>query len=232
MREALRQKPFAGAADGAVTVKICGVTSTEDAVACVDAGADAIGVNFSRQSPRYCERTIARAIVGAVADRALVVGVFVDASLEEIESCKRETGIACAQLSGDEPPDLVEQLLPHAYKAVRVRDASSIANAHRYPGEYILLDAYVPGVAGGTGTTFSWALAVDLARERRVAIAGGLTPENVARAVAEVRPYCVDVASGVESAPGRKDLARVRAFVTAAKGVPLVSRARAKEAAP
>lgn len=207
-----------------VAVKICGVTSAQDATACVDAGADAIGVNFVRSSPRYCTPETARRIVEAVGSRALVVGVFVDATLDEIEAHKRDTGIGCVQLHGDEPPELVEQLLPHAYKGLRVRDASSIEDASRYPGRYILLDAYVPGVAGGTGTTFPWALATQIARTRRIALAGGLDPDNVARAVVEVQPYCVDVASGVESAPGRKDLARVRAFVSAARSVAVTSR--------
>jgi phosphoribosylanthranilate isomerase len=152
-----------------------------------------------------------------VAGRALVVGVFVDASYDEIVETKRMTGIGCVQLHGDEPPEVVAKLLPHAYKAVRVRDAASIDQARRYPGEHVLLDAYVPGESGGTGQTFSWALAAELARERKVTLAGGLRPENVALAVAEVHPYCVDVASGVERAPGEKDLARVRAFVRAAK---------------
>lgn len=210
--------------ESAVAVKICGVTSVQDATACVDAGADAIGVNFVRNSPRYCEPAAARRIVEAVGARALVVGVFVDASFDEIEAHKRDTGIGCVQLHGDEPPELLERLLPHAYKGLRVRGATSIQDAQRYPGRYLLLDAYVPGVAGGSGTTFPWALATEIARMRRVALAGGLDPHNVARAVAEVQPYCVDVASGVESAPGRKDLARVRAFVSAAKSVAVASR--------
>lgn len=214
-------------AEHTVAVKICGVTSVADATACVDAGADAIGVNFFRGSPRHCDPATARRIVEAVGTRALVVGVFVDARLDEIEARRRDTGIGCVQLHGDEAPELVEQLLPHAYKALRVRDASSIQDASRYPGRYVLLDAYVPGVAGGTGTTFAWALATQIARVRRIALAGGLDPDNVARAVAEVQPYCVDVASGVESEPGRKDIARVRAFVSAARSVMLGSRAQA-----
>lgn len=214
-------------AEHTVAVKICGVTSVADATTCVDAGADAIGVNFFRRSPRYCDPRMARRIVEAVGARALVVGVFVDATLDEIEAHRRDTGIGCVQLHGDEPPELVEQLLPHAYKALRVRDASSVEDARRYPGRYLLLDAYVPGVAGGTGTTFAWALATQIARIRRVALAGGLDPDNVAHAVAEVQPYCVDVASGVESGPGRKDIARVRAFVSAARSVALASREQA-----
>lgn len=200
-----------------VAVKVCGITTVEDAEACLDAGVDALGVNFHVRSPRYCEPEQARRIVEAIGERALVVGVFVDAEYDAILETKRATGIGCVQLHGDEPPALVEKLLPHAYKAVRVQDAASIEAARRYPGRHILLDAYVERAHGGTGTRFDWSLAVPLARERHVTLAGGLDPDNVAEAVAEVSPYCVDVASGVESAPGRKDAGRVRAFVQAAK---------------
>src|SRR5262249_9984291 len=142
----------------------------------------------------------ARAIVAAVADRALTVGVFVDAERDEIARVRAATGIRCVQLHGDEPPDLLASFLPHAFKAIRVLDASSIERAREFGGEHILLDAYVPGQAGGTGATFRWELATALARERRVTLAGGLVPDNVAQAVAQVQPFCVDVASGVEAA--------------------------------
>jgi phosphoribosylanthranilate isomerase len=202
-------------------VKICGVTSVEDAELCVLAGADAIGLNFYEGSPRCVDARTARAIVQAIGGRALSVGVFVDADHAAIAAIKAETGIACVQLHGDEPPALLARFLPHAYKAIRVRDASSLEAARAFGGEHILLDAYVPGQAGGTGSTFAWALAVEVAKQRRVTLAGGLHPDNVARAVAVVQPFCVDVASGVEApgAPRRKDPARVRAFIAAAKGL-------------
>jgi phosphoribosylanthranilate isomerase len=199
-------------------VKICGVTSVQDVELCVDAGADAVGFNFYPRSPRCVDVELARQLVQALGGRALAVGVFVDASLPHIAEVKARTGIACVQLHGAEPPELLALLLPHAYKAVRVRDASSLAQARAFGGEHILLDAYVPGMPGGTGARFDWALAAELAAERKVTLAGGLDPDNVAAAVARVRPYCVDVASGVEAAPGRKDAARVREFVRAAKG--------------
>ena len=160
---------------------------------------------------------LAREIAESVQGRALVVGVFVDASYETIAQTVGEVGLGCVQLHGDEPPELLARLLPHAYKAVRVRDERSIAQARRYAGEHLLLDAYVPGEAGGTGKTFAWPLATALAKERKVTLAGGLTPANVAQAIAAVGPYAVDVASGVESAPGLKDAARVHAFVATAK---------------
>jgi phosphoribosylanthranilate isomerase len=204
-----------------VAVKICGVTQVADAELCIAHGADAIGLNFHPKSSRYIDPAGARAIVQAIAGRALTLGVFVDASFEQIERLKTETGIACVQLHGDEPPALLARFLPHALKAIRVHDAASLEHARAFGGEHILLDAYVPGQPGGTGQAFRWELAVELARQRRVTLAGGLTPDNVARAVATVRPFCVDVASGVEQAgdPRRKDPARVRDFIAAARGV-------------
>lgn len=198
-------------------VKICGLTRSDDALHSVQAGADAIGLNFWPRSPRAVDVARARAIADAVRGRTLIVGVFVDASDEEIDRVRAEVGLECIQLHGSEPPEQLQRLLPHAYKALAVRDASSIDAARRYPGEHLLLDAFVPGQPGGTGHTFRWELAQDLARERHVTLAGGLTPTNVAAAIAAVRPFCVDTASGVESAPGIKHHALVTAFIRAAK---------------
>jgi phosphoribosylanthranilate isomerase len=161
----------------------------------------------------------ARAIVEAGGDRATMVGVFVDFTLEQIREILRETGIRWAQLHGDETPELVAQLLPHAYKAVGVKDGSAIELARGYPGEHLLLDASVPGMPGGTGRTFDWDIAATVAKERKLTLAGGLTPDNVAEAVRAVKPFRVDVASGVESTPGRKDPELVRRFVERAKRV-------------
>ena len=201
----------------AVHVKLCGITSVADAELCVAAGADAIGLNFYPRSPRCVSVDSARTIAASVKGRVLIVGVFVDASFETIAETIREVGLGCVQLHGDEPPELLARFLPHAYKAIRVRDQRSIEDAQRYGGEHVLLDAFVPGEPGGTGRTFAWELAAGLARKRRVTLAGGLVPGNVAAAIAAVRPYAVDVASGVERAPGIKDEALVRAFITAAK---------------
>lgn len=200
-----------------VAVKVCGVTSLADARMCVEAGADAIGLNFWSGSVRRCELAVAHDIVRELAGKALFVGVFVDADEHEIARVMRETGVGCAQLHGSEPPALLARFLPHAYKALRVKDASVLDELARYGGDYVLLDAYVAGKPGGTGATFDWSLARQVAAQRKLALAGGLTPENVADAVRAVRPFCVDTASGVESAPGVKDAAQVRAFVTAAK---------------
>ena len=202
-----------------VAVKICGVTSTNDALACVEAGADAIGLNFYAGSPRCVSPGVARAIVASVPASLLTVGVFVDADYEQIARLQAEVGFRCVQLHGNEPVALLQRFLPHAYKALRVRGASAVSEAARWPGAHLLLDAYVPGVAGGTGASFDWRIAAEIARARQVTLAGGLSPDNVAEAVAEVQPFCVDVASGVESAPGKKDHALVAAFVARAKGL-------------
>jgi phosphoribosylanthranilate isomerase len=198
-------------------VKVCGVTSVADALLCVEAGVDAIGLNFWSGSVRRCGEAAAREIADAVAGRALLVGVFVDAEAREIERLRAAVGLGCVQLHGAEPPALVERFLPHAYKALRVRGPEVLAEVRGFPGEHVLLDAYVPGLPGGTGATFDWSLAAEVARERKLTLAGGLTPHNVADAVRAVRPYCVDTASGVESAPGIKDAALVHAFAARAK---------------
>jgi phosphoribosylanthranilate isomerase len=198
-------------------VKICGLTTVDDAVMCVAAGVDAIGLNFWSGSVRRCDESVARAISERVREQVLIVGVFVDAALAEILRIQREVGLACIQLHGDESPELLAQLLPHAYKALRVRGPEIAADVARYPGEHVLLDAYVKGMPGGTGATFDWALAAQIARVRKLTLAGGLAPDNVADAVRAVRPYCVDTASGVESAPGVKDAELVRRFVANAR---------------
>jgi phosphoribosylanthranilate isomerase len=201
-----------------VRVKVCGVTTAEDALASVEAGADAIGINFAPASPRCVSHAVAREIVSALPAGVLTVGVFVDAAEHALRVAISETGIRCVQLHGDEIPELVAKFLPHAYKAIRVRGRESLALVASFPGDYILLDAYVPGIAGGTGATFDWSLAAEVARARKLTLAGGLTPRNVAEAVRAVQPFCVDVASGVESSPGRKDRDKLRAFVSEAKG--------------
>lgn len=198
-------------------VKICGLKSVDDALHCVAVGADAIGLNFWAPSPRSIDRATARTIVDAVGDRVQTVGVFVDHSTSEIAEIMEETGLGWAQLQGSEPPQELEALLPNAFKAIGVKDGSAITLARTYPGEHLLLDASVPGLPGGTGRTFDWSIAAEVAKERKLTLAGGLNPANVQRAIEAVRPFRVDVASGVESSPGEKDPALITAFVKAAK---------------
>lgn len=198
-------------------VKVCGVVSVEDALMAIDAGADAIGLNFVSSSKRHIDVPAARAIRSAVGDRAEVVAVVADRSRDELLDLRRETGIGWLQLHGAERPHELSALLPQAYKASLIAGTADVEQARSYGGERLLVDAKVDGELGGTGRTFDWSLIETLARSRRLILAGGLTPDNVAGAVARVAPWGVDVASGVESAPRKKDEARVRAFVAAVR---------------
>jgi phosphoribosylanthranilate isomerase len=183
-------------------------------------GVSAIGVNFVPSSPRRVDVARAREIARAVRGKTMVVGVVADLDVAAMEALVRDAELECLQLHGDEPPEALAALLPHAYKAVRIGGADDVARARRYGGEHILVDARVEGALGGSGATFDWSLAFELARERKLTLAGGLRPENVADAIRAVQPYCVDVASGVESARGggAKDLDRVRAFLASVAG--------------
>ncbi|HTB74741.1 MAG TPA: phosphoribosylanthranilate isomerase [Polyangiaceae bacterium] len=198
-------------------IKICGVTTADQAQACVEAGADSVGVNFVPSSVRRVDARTAGAIARAVGPRALVVAVVAGMTVDAMRALREATGVGCLQLHGDESGEDVAALLPHAYKAVRVATRDDAERAGAMPGDYVLVDAKVDGALGGTGHAFDWSLVVDLATRRRLVLAGGLTPENVTRAVEMVRPWCVDVASGVESSPGVKDPAKVRAFVEAVR---------------
>ncbi|HEY8040743.1 MAG TPA: phosphoribosylanthranilate isomerase [Polyangiaceae bacterium] len=198
-------------------VKVCGVTTVEDALACVDLGVDSVGVNLVASSPRRVDEATATAIARAVGGRTLVVAVVAGMSVDAMRALRDRTGAGCLQLHGDESAADVAALLPHAYKAVRVGGAADAVLAGAMPGEYVMVDARVEGALGGTGQALDWRLVVELAKRRKLVLAGGLTPENVAAAVAMVSPWCVDVASGVESAPGVKDRRKVQRFVDAAK---------------
>lgn len=198
-------------------IKICGVTTAYQARACVAAGADSVGVNFVASSVRRVDAATAGAIARAVGPGALVVAVVAGMTVDAMRALREATGVGCLQLHGDESAEDVTALLPHAYKALRVATRDDVERARAMPGEYVLVDAKVDGALGGTGHAFDWSLVVDLAARRRLVLAGGLTPENVTRAVETVRPWCVDVASGVESSPGVKDPAKVRAFVEAVR---------------
>ncbi len=201
-----------------VHVKICGITRLEDALAAVELGASAIGLNFVPGSPRRIDPSRAAEIARAVAPSGvLVVGVVADLEVAAMQALAREVGLGCLQLHGSESPEVLAPLLPHAYKAVRIATPDDVARARTFPGEHLLADAKAEGLLGGSGQKFDWSLVRELARERKLTLAGGLQPEDVARAVAEVRPYCLDVASGVESAPGVKDRGLVRAFIEAAQ---------------
>lgn len=199
-------------------VKICGITNLEDALAAVDAGADALGFMFYESSPRCVPPQTVAEIVRELPPFVAKVGVFVNASAQTIRRTVEACGVDTLQLHGDEPPEFCRQFGIKTIKAFRMLDRNSLQTVTAYDRETWLLDAYVPGKLGGTGERFNWELASAAAKlGRRIILAGGLTPANVGDAVRQVRPYGVDVSSGVESFPGKKNPAKIREFVKAAK---------------
>ena len=204
----------------AVKVKICGITSLADGMTAAEAGADALGFVFYEQSPRGISVEAAAAFIPQLPPFIMKVGVFVNAPEDLVVRAIRECGLNLLQFHGDEPSEYCLQFGLMSMKAFRIRDAASLQALSGYPTDAWLLDAYTPDKPGGTGETFNWDLALEArGLGRPIFLAGGLTAENVAEAVRRARPYGVDVSSGVEAAPGRKDHAKVRAFIQAAKAV-------------
>lgn len=201
-----------------VKVKIEGITTAQDAEMAIDAGADALGFVFYPPSPRSVDIETAREIVRGMPPFVTSVGVFVNESVEQVRRVREGVGLVAVQLHGDETPEMVRALGPGVIKAFRVGPDFSPDIIEAYGVSTFLLDAYRKDLPGGTGEVFDWEIAIECRRRGRLILAGGLTPENVAEAVRKVRPYAVDVASGVESEPGRKDHSKVRAFIQAAKG--------------
>ncbi|HEY6077309.1 MAG TPA: phosphoribosylanthranilate isomerase [Polyangiaceae bacterium] len=198
-------------------IKICGVTTVEDAERVVQLGVDALGLNFVLGSKRRVTREQAQLIVDAVRGRIELVAVVAEPTESEVSELRTELGIAWLQLHGAEPAARVARLLPHAYKAVAIEDAADARRAATFPGERLLVDTKVSGGSGGTGKVFDWQLVTELARQRQLILAGGLTPTNVAASIRVLAPFGVDVASGVESAPGQKDHELLTAFVLAVR---------------
>ena len=202
-----------------VTVKICGITSVEDAQAVEQAGADAVGLMFYEGSPRHIALEQAKAIVDSLSNTIVRVGVFVNSEESFVRQAMEICTLNMLQFHGDETPEYCARFEIMTLKAIRVSDESSLREMERYSADGFLLDAFSENSLGGTGETFNWELAKRATKSGRpIFLAGGLTSENVAEAVKAVRPFAVDVSSGVESEPGKKDAAKVRAFVAAAKG--------------
>lgn len=199
-------------------IKICGIKTVKDALAAMEAGADLIGFNFYPKSPRYIDVGTCRNIMSVMRQHGHVtyVGVFVNASVEEVYATIETCGLSLAQLHGDETPEMLRALNGKAFKAFR-GIPSDITGYERNDAPALLIDAAVKGIYGGSGVTADWSAAAELAKKYPLLLAGGLTPENVADAVRQVKPWGVDVASGVESAPGEKDAAKMSAFVKAVK---------------
>jgi len=210
---------------GRLLVKICGIRSLEDARFAAESGADAVGFVFWYMSPRRVDPEQAAAITAELPESVLRVGVFVDAPRDEIERVSQQVGLDLLQLHGEEPPEALEGLSRPALKAVRVGPRFTAEEALRYSktAQGIVVDTRLPGqtlMPGGTGVPFDWSLVANLAQQVPfLMLAGGLSPTNVADAVRAVRPDAVDVSSGVERMPGRKDPERVKAFIEASRAV-------------
>jgi phosphoribosylanthranilate isomerase len=213
-------------------IKICGLTSVEDAVAAVDAGADALGLNFYRGSKRHVTSEVARQIIDAIGDRAEMIGLFVNETAAAISTTCRDTSLSVVQLHGEHWPDVGKLLVEFGTSPVAIIRAqnfgvrgmddiyASMFDSQGQAVDAMLVDAAMAGQYGGTGQTIDWSQLVNY--EERIGkmpliLAGGLTPNNVSEAIRVVRPHAVDVASGVESAPGKKDMAKMRDFVAAAR---------------
>ena len=205
-----------------VKVKICGITNWSDARGAVEAGADFLGFNFYRESSRYIAPAAARRIVQRLPVGVASVGVFVNEPEPEMLAIARRVGLDYVQLHGDETPEIVSRMRRsfRVIKAIRVRDSFRVAQLANFKrASSILLDGFDARLRGGTGKSFNWKLAKNAGRKRQIFLAGGLTPENAAEAVSAARPFAIDVCSGVESRPGKKDAARMRALVTAVRPV-------------
>ena len=202
-----------------IKVKICGLTNVPAARAAAE-GADLIGLMFYERSSRHVSLDLAAEIATALPPFVTRVGVFVNPTEELVAEAIAQCGLNMVQFHGDEPPEFCTQFGVMSLKAFRVRDSASLQALPCYRTDAWLLDALTPGQLGGTGERFDWDLAVQAGKlGRPIFLAGGLTPENVAAAVRRVSPFAVDVSSGVESAPGKKDVAKVRAFIAAARAV-------------
>jgi phosphoribosylanthranilate isomerase len=206
---------------GLIKIKICGITNPEDARVAVEAGADALGFVFHRSSPRSVDTEIVRRIVAQLPPFVLPVGVFVNEDVKKVRDLMDACGLALAQLHGEETAAYCETLGRPVLKAIRLRDRGSLLALAEFQGRAqvrgFVLDAFSGKAYGGTGEAVDRSLAAEAAKAANVLLAGGLTPDNVAEAIRQVRPYGVDVSSGVEARPGKKDPEKIRTFINAVK---------------
>jgi phosphoribosylanthranilate isomerase len=202
-----------------VKVKICGITSLEDAMNAVESGADALGFVFYEKSSRAINPLSAADIISKLPPFIQTVGLFVNEEVEKINWTADYCGLDLVQLHGDETPEDCLEVNRRVIKAFRVQNIVSIEPLKKYQVSGYLLDAWSPDAYGGTGKTFNWEMAAAAGQYGRIVLAGGLTSDNVAEAILAVRPYAVDVSSGVESVPGKKDREKVREFIRRVKGL-------------
>jgi len=207
-----------------VKVKICGITNSEDALAACEYGADALGFIFYKKSPRFIELERVKDIIKDLPPFVTTVGVFVDEDADRISEIADAAKLDIIQLHGSEPPEFCNVFKRKIIKAFKIQEQGARGKGQeneirRYTVSAYLLDTYKEGVEGGTGETFNWEIAKEAKGFGRIILAGGLTPQNVAEAVETVMPYGVDVSSGVEQKPGKKDLQKVKNFIERAKGI-------------
>ncbi len=199
--------------DKHVKVKVCGMTNLQDALVAVEAGADAIGFIFYKKSPRSVTMKTVRQIVLELPPFVNVVGVFVNESAEQINNIVDRCNLDRVQLHGDESPAFCRKIKQRVIKAIRIKDIQSLKQLSEYSVSSFLLDTHSEGQQGGTGKVFDWNLAHPAKKYGKIILAGGLTPANIRRAIQRVKPYGVDVCSGVESQPGLKDHKKIQAFL-------------------
>ena len=200
-----------------VKIKICGITNLDDALLAIDAGADALGFVFHTASPRHLFPEQAARIIRHLPPFVQTVGLFVNETATTIKETAERCGLDIIQLHGEEPPDMCRSLGRRVIKAFRIKDVTCLDAINCYHPAAILLDTWSPSAHGGTGRTFNWEIAAAAAKTGRIILAGGLSPDNVAAAIRQVQPYGVDVSSGVEALPGRKDSRKVIEFITQAR---------------
>jgi len=205
------------ASEKQVKVKVCGMTSLKDALVAVEVGADAVGFIFYKKSPRSVTMKTVREIVLELPPFVDTVGVFVDETAEQINKIADYCNLDIIQLHGDESPTFCKKIRRKVIKAFRIKDMQSVKKLSSFQVSGFLLDTFSENLHGGTGKVFDWNLALPAKKFGPVIMAGGLTPNNVQQAVRQIRPYGVDVCSGVESEPGIKDHKKVRAFLNNAK---------------
>lgn len=201
-----------------VKIKVCGMTQLDDVLTAVDCGADAVGFIFYKKSPRHVNESTVKKIVAHLPPFVNRVGVFVNETAERINRLVEVCGLDAVQLHGDESPAFCRRIKVPVIKAFRMKNAESLASLSKYRVNGFLLDTFDEEQWGGTGQTFDWKWARGAKKYGSVILAGGLTPVNVASAVRRVQPYGVDVCSGVEKSPGKKDPRKIRAFFKAVRG--------------
>ena len=201
-----------------VRVKICGITNAEDALAAVESGADALGFVFWERSPRFVEPRRAGEIIRGLPPFVTTVGVFVDEALERVNGITASAGLDAAQLHGSETPEYCSRVAARVIKSFRIKGEDDIRPMGEYRVSAFLLDTFREGAPGGTGMTFDWDIALRAKEFGIVILSGGLNPDNVREAVKRVSPWAVDVSSGVEERPGKKDPKKLRDFIKNAKG--------------